>query len=694
MLRWGIAVAVGLLLLTPLVVSTSTLFPFVVGKAVWSRSLIEIAFAFWAWLALRDPSARPPRSRLLLLLGAGLGVALLSAAFGVSWQRSVWSTYERMQGIVDLAHWTALAVVVGSVFRTEGAWRRLLQAQVGVGAVVTAIVLARSLGWEVPFYGELAETYAPRPGGPFGNPIYLSAYLLSNLTLAAGFAVSALGGERERALSRWPGALGWGAVAAFQFAAFLLADSLGGHVGLLTSLGFLLLALVWWSRARIRLAAAGLALALGAGAVWFGSHTLDPDQGAAVPGEIAVTGRIARLQFQEPSVQERLGAWRAGLRGFRERPVLGFGPDNFDVVFARFASGYALAAPFHDRAHSKLVGVAATTGTLGLLAYLSLWLWVFVLAWRSAAREAFRGRVLTVFVGAALAGAFVQSQVLFDQTTSQLQCFVLFGFLVHRERSLVASGRPLGSLAAALRRRAVRIALAAGIGSALALGLLANRAIWNAAGAIPNGAANGPQWASFAAGIAAFEPLANTYRWSVFDALGSQWPMVLQVEGPRVGTLLAWADREAEAALRSEPENWRLAQAAALMYRAAAVTHPAYAEKARHSWERTRDLAPERPVIPVEIGTPRPLAPRPLADGRHELRWRPTPDAGYHEIREFYPDGRRRSIHYAYDAEQSTFTPPPPSWSGPFRHEVRACRDGDCTAWVAWPGLPGEPPTR
>ena len=52
----------GLLLLTPFVVTPGTIFPFVVGKALWSRSLIEIAFALWTVLALTHPGYRPPRS--------------------------------------------------------------------------------------------------------------------------------------------------------------------------------------------------------------------------------------------------------------------------------------------------------------------------------------------------------------------------------------------------------------------------------------------------------------------------------------------------------------------------------------------------------------------------------------------------------------------------------------------------------
>ena len=53
------------LLLMPLLVTGDTIFPFVVGKAPYSRALIEIVFGLWLVLALISPSHRPPRSLLL-----------------------------------------------------------------------------------------------------------------------------------------------------------------------------------------------------------------------------------------------------------------------------------------------------------------------------------------------------------------------------------------------------------------------------------------------------------------------------------------------------------------------------------------------------------------------------------------------------------------------------------------------------
>lgn len=61
-LRVALFGALGLLLLTPLVVTPSTVAPYTLGKALRARSLIEIAFALWAVLAVLRPGYRPPRS--------------------------------------------------------------------------------------------------------------------------------------------------------------------------------------------------------------------------------------------------------------------------------------------------------------------------------------------------------------------------------------------------------------------------------------------------------------------------------------------------------------------------------------------------------------------------------------------------------------------------------------------------------
>ena len=55
----AIRIGVVMLFVAPLIVTPSTVFPFVVGKAVWSRSIIEVILGLYVLLAIRVPEYRP-----------------------------------------------------------------------------------------------------------------------------------------------------------------------------------------------------------------------------------------------------------------------------------------------------------------------------------------------------------------------------------------------------------------------------------------------------------------------------------------------------------------------------------------------------------------------------------------------------------------------------------------------------------
>ena len=96
------------------------------GRHFSLAATIEIIFGLWLVLAYRNPHFRLARSWVLLAFGIYLAATILAGLAGVSLQRSLWSTYERMQGIVDLLHWFALTLVLVSVFRSFQDWRTLL----------------------------------------------------------------------------------------------------------------------------------------------------------------------------------------------------------------------------------------------------------------------------------------------------------------------------------------------------------------------------------------------------------------------------------------------------------------------------------------------------------------------------------------------------------------------------------------
>ena len=185
----SVRAVLALVLVAPLVVTAQpwpeTLFPYVVGKALWTRTLIEVAFGLWLILILRNPAYRPPRYWLLGLFALYLLAALLAGVFGVSFNRSLWSTYERMTGWVALAHWFGFALMLVSVFRTWAHWRALLNFNIGVGFVLGILVLAEQFEWG--WFPHYLNPVGDRRAATFGNPTYLGGFAAVNVFTAAAF---------------------------------------------------------------------------------------------------------------------------------------------------------------------------------------------------------------------------------------------------------------------------------------------------------------------------------------------------------------------------------------------------------------------------------------------------------------------------------------------------------------------------
>ena len=677
-IRAGIAAV----LLTPLVTAPWTLYPFSVGKALWARGLIAVVFALWAALALARPRWRPPRSALLAVLGAGLAAAALAAAFGVSPQRSLWSTYERLQGLVNAAHWVVFALVVASVARTWADWTRLLNVHLAVGLAVAVFAIVRFVAPEAPLPFPRGEARWPRIGASVGNAIFLGAYLQAIALLATGFLVRSCcpaaraapapgsprngkaaarqprqTGRRKTARRRapatapepardgWAPRLFWAATAAGALAGLSLTGSLGALAGLIAGLGAVggLYALFGRARRARRLGwaalgalAAGvlaLAVVLASGGGETGARPADPaprvDAAQRQPGDRpalrggnAMLERATSAEWVGYTLGNRLRNWQAGLAAFAERPLLGWGPDNYFVAAARHLSAPRGRARVQDHAHNLLIEEAAGKGAVGLAAWLALWGLTALVALRAALRlQDARERALAVFAGAALAGWFVQGQTAFYTAESWLQHMLLLGLFARLEVELrvarrvwaafrLPGRRAFDAARAALTRagpgiRAVAAVAALGLAAA---SLAASAAIHAGARAMWRADHGGPFVAELERAIGAFEPLATGPRIVLFNNLALNWAVLAEHQAPAAARLLALADREAPAALAAEPESWVLHHALARLYLEVAATRPDYAPRAARHLARSRALAPN--LDPMEAPLPPPAARR------------------------------------------------------------------------------------
>ena len=593
-----------LVLATPFVVTPDTVFPFVVGKALTARVLIEMAFALWVALAVRTPSYRPVLSRLVIAFAVYVALSLLAGFTGVSLQRSLWSSYERMQGVVDLAHGLAFLLVITSLFRTREDWRYVLNFSLLVGMIIALMGVALLFGGNLPVYAFL-EQEGERLSITLGNATYVGAYMLVNALVGAGLLFSSFArapdreesggapppGRRRRrrdqhraerpkespALFWWR--LYWGAAVVLSLWMMLASGTRASIVALGVVLAGLAVAyLLWGARRRVKYAAAVIL----AGVVLFGLLVV---WGAGTPpGQLLAERNLTMQRLTQTaaegddSARTRLSAAYVGLEAFADRPLLGWGPGNYVVAYGRHYDpdllGSSPTVELVDLAHVAPVDELATKGVIGFAGYLAMWLlllWAVVSRLRRLGADA---DILALFVGAALAAYFVHNLALFDTVPTFLQFVLLLGFVatLDAERGEAAgSGRagvrvptrlrlPLPAMRAAWRPYAGWAAaalLVAALGTTIYLG---NVRAYQAATEF--GLAHFASDADWPARlrhhertITLFPPLANQAHEALLSNMAGDWE-ALSRDGETLAAAMRLAERAAEELIASEPEYW------------------------------------------------------------------------------------------------------------------------------------------
>ena len=196
-LFWIVRLCLIGIVFAPLVLSPHTVFPFVVGKSLWIRSLIIIAVTAFCVLAFRKREFRPKLSKILVIFGFFVLINFISAIYGLSPTKSFWSTWERMDGVLELIFWFLIFVVAVSTFRSLEDWKVLFKVNICVGFVVAILSIGQLFNIDFTFLSFLPltvmylgqeEVYTVgRLTSTVGNPTFLGPYLAIVVIMAVAF---------------------------------------------------------------------------------------------------------------------------------------------------------------------------------------------------------------------------------------------------------------------------------------------------------------------------------------------------------------------------------------------------------------------------------------------------------------------------------------------------------------------------
>lgn len=404
LVRISAKIAAGLLLLSPFFVLRSLLYPFVLGKATIIQIAVALLFPFLVLTIFSFRKSFFEKKHLLtwsIVIYAA--VLILTAATGIYPRQSFWGTSDRSLGVFSLLHLLAAYFIFLIVLKETKTRKHLILFAVAVGLAVSILGIFEYFG-----------TGGSRISGYFGNPILFAGYLLFPLFFSLIFLVREIFWKRIIFL----------AIFITILISLFFAQSRGALAGAIVG-GFVAIAVIIWSsggkKKVIFLKIAGI---LGVVAILIfilaksGNHTA-----------ISLTRRFTRLSLQDASSDQRLRLYAVALKAVRDRPIFGWGPENFDYAFDRNYDPallkYGVSETWVDRSHNTYLDTLVMSGILGFVAYAAIFIAAFITLKRSVNSGICEAREAGI-LGALLVAYGVANFFAFDSPPS----FIYFMFVL------------------------------------------------------------------------------------------------------------------------------------------------------------------------------------------------------------------------------------------------------------------------
>jgi len=384
------------------------LFPYITSKQLSFNILMEVLFAVWLVFVLRFPNYRPKRNYIVYGLIAYFVAIALSCVVSVDRILSFWGDSERMLGFFHILHFFIFYLILVTVFRTWQEWKTLFFSSVVVATIVS-----------------LVGIFGSRIYSTIGNTAYVSGYIIFNL-----FFALLLFFRSEYKGWRWLYVI----PSAIMLYEFWKCRTSGAIIGLAISvlLIIFLVGLFHKRQSWRRSALIACVVAVVGVILLFSQNNKAWFQNSFLRG----------LTTQKVTFQTRLISWKGAVADFRYHPIFGTGFGNYAIIFdkhfdSKFLS-YTRSETYFDRAHNNVIDIASTTGSVGLAAYLSIFVAALYYLWQKFKAngkraglddDSGRHNLEIIVIVALLAAYFIQNLAVFDSLVTYIGLMMILGFI-------------------------------------------------------------------------------------------------------------------------------------------------------------------------------------------------------------------------------------------------------------------------
>ena len=412
-------------LLIPFFVANTMFFPYISGKNFAFRIIVEIIFALWVYLAFIDVKYRPKFSWIALAVGAFVFIMALADIFAVNPMKAIWSNFERMDGFVTLIHLIMYLFVFANVMKSEKNWLWFFRSSVISSIVMIVFVIQ-----------EWIKTDTIRVSTTLGNPIYVAVFFMFNFFFALILLYKDVIVKSENDKKPLKCIFTHWLTYIYGIAAFICAFGIwrtstrGVILGLLGGLVVTSIIIAIFEKKDKLMKNSSIGLIIIIAVLVGGFLTIKNTQFVK---NNATLSRLSEISWSSVSGsgQARQYVWPMAIKGFLEKPILGWGQDGFNNIFNKYYDPRMYnQEQWFDRAHNTPLDVLVAGGALGLLSYLAIFIAaLFVIIKKKNAFGVTEGALI---VGL-LAAYFAQNLFVFDNLISYIFFYIIIAYLYSRD---------------------------------------------------------------------------------------------------------------------------------------------------------------------------------------------------------------------------------------------------------------------
>jgi len=399
-----------------LVVPRSYIFPFIVPKILVLRSLIFLMLGLYILLlCINFKEYKPKLTWLSLVVSLFLLSFGISTFVGVDPYHSFWDNHERMLGLFTVLHYGIYYFIGSAMFKEWADWKWALRIFLLAGSVVMGVALLQH------FYPDiLLNQGSDRSSSTLGNPIYVGGYALFLMFVSYLLYI-----KEAEIVWKWAAAI----LGFLAFIGLLTSGTRGSLVGLLVGLlvGIILYAIYLKNSPRLRKV---LWIIIGFGMIM--TVVLFVNRKAEWVVKIPAIGRTVSTSWSEVVNSPRLIAWSIGVQSFKEKPVFGWGPNNFFYAFNTHYNPKSLEHGYpetwFDNAHNILVNTLTVQGLFGIITYIGIFI-IGIISLIIARRRGLIDLNVSIIGSSFLVAHLVQNVTVFENPTSYLYFFFWLAFI-------------------------------------------------------------------------------------------------------------------------------------------------------------------------------------------------------------------------------------------------------------------------